>query len=375
MLESMRNATQGLIGRAIMTILLGLIVVSFAVWGIGDVFRGFGSNKIATVGGVAIAPEEFRSAYLTMMQQYQRQMKMALTNAQAHAMGLDAQTLARLIADKALDVQARSLSAWLCRISRSAQAVRDDPRLKDASGAFSRDRFDQVLRDAGLSERGFIAEQRSTELRQQIGVSLVDGATAPKALVEALARFDAQSRNVDYLILPPASAGEIRAPTPEALQTFFNDRKASYKAPEYRAINVLAVTPTTLAKPADVTDEDARALYEKVKDARFGWARKAQIADKSSSKPMQRPTRRCAQDQGRREFDDIAKARNLTDKDIDLGEVTRAGVFDKASCGCWLFVGVWGCERCRQGSVRAGARSHDATRPPISSLMMRSPHN
>lgn len=328
MLESMRNATQGLIGRAIMTILLGLIVVSFAVWGIGDVFRGFGSNKIATVGGVAIAPEEFRSAYLTMMQQYQRQMKMALTNAQAHAMGLDAQTLARLIADKALDVQAHSLGLALSDES-IAQAVRDDPRLKDASGAFSRDRFDQVLRDAGLSERGFIAEQRSTELRQQIGVSLVDGATAPKALVEALARFDAQSRNVDYLILPPASAGEIAAPTPEALQTFFNDRKASYKAPEYRAINVLAVTPTTLAKPADVTDEDARALYEKVKDARFGSPEKRrlqQIVFKTDAEADEA----LAKIKAGASFDDIAKARNLTDKDIDLGEVTRAGVFDKA---------------------------------------------
>ena len=56
MLESMRAATQGLIGRAIMTIVLGLIVVSFAVWGIGDVFRGFGSNKIASVGGVDDRP-------------------------------------------------------------------------------------------------------------------------------------------------------------------------------------------------------------------------------------------------------------------------------------------------------------------------------
>src|SRR5579863_5127477 len=73
MLERMRAATQGMVGRAIMTIVLGLIVVSFAVWGIGDVFRGFGGNKIASVGGAAITPDEFRNAYQTIMQQYQRQ--------------------------------------------------------------------------------------------------------------------------------------------------------------------------------------------------------------------------------------------------------------------------------------------------------------
>jgi peptidyl-prolyl cis-trans isomerase D len=340
MLERMRAATQGVIGRAIMTIVLGLIVVSFAVWGIGDVFRGFGSNKIASVGGATIAPEEFRSAYLTMMQQYQRQMKTALTNAQAHAMGLDAQTLSRLIADKALDVQAHSLGLALSDES-IADSVRDDPRLKDGSGAFSRDRFEQVLRDAGLSERGFIAEQRNTELRQQIAVSLFNGVAAPKALVETLARFDAQSRGVDYLVLPPAAAGEIAPPTPEALQSFFNDRKAGYRAPEYRAVNVVAVTPATLAKPEEVSDEDARALYEKVKDTTFGAPEKRklqQIVFKTDAEADEA----LAKIKAGASFDDIAKARNLTDKDIDLGEVTRASVFDKAvaDAGFALAVGA-----------------------------------
>jgi peptidyl-prolyl cis-trans isomerase D len=329
MLESMRAATQGAIGKAIMTVVLGLIVVSFAVWGIGDVFRGFGSNKIATVGGAPIAPEEFRAAYQAMMQRYQSQMKTGLTNAQAHAIGLDVQTLGRLIADKALDVQARSLGLAISD-EMIAKTVRDDPHLKDASGAFSRDRFEQVLRDAGLSERGFIAEQRNTELRQQIGVSLVNGVTAPKALVEALVRFDTQARNIDYLILPPAAAGEIAAPTAEALQSFFNDRKQNYKAPEYRAVNVLTVTPTTLAKPGDVTDQDARALYDKVKDARFGTPEKRrlqQIIFPSEAEADEA----LAKIKAGTSFDDIAKARNLTDKDIDLGDVPRSGVFDKAA--------------------------------------------
>ena len=122
-------------------------------------FAASASNKIASVGGAAIAPDEFRSAYQTLMQQYQRQLKTGLTNAQAHAMGLDVQTLQRLIADKALDVQAHSLGLAISDETIAA-AVRDDPRLKDASGAFSRERFDAALRDSGLSERGFIAEQR-----------------------------------------------------------------------------------------------------------------------------------------------------------------------------------------------------------------------
>jgi peptidyl-prolyl cis-trans isomerase D len=340
MLESMRAATQGVVGRAIMTIVLGLIVVSFAVWGIGDVFRGFGSNKIASVGGVAITPDEFRAAYQDIMQQYQRRLKTGLTNAQAHAMGLDAQTLQRLIADKALDTQAHAMGLAISD-ETIADAIRNDPRLKDASGVFSRDRFDQVLRDAELSERGFIVQQRDANLRQQIGVSLVDGVTAPKALVEALARFDTQSRNIDYVTLPVAAAGEIAAPTSEALQSFFNDRKENYRAPEYRAVNVLAVTPTTLAKPGEVTDDDARARYEKVKDTQFGapeTRKLQQIVFKTDAEADEA----LAKIKAGASFDDIAKARNLTDKDIDLGDVPRSAVFDKAlaDAGFALAVGA-----------------------------------
>ncbi len=328
MLESIRAASQGLVGRAIMTVLLGLIVVSFAIWGIGDVFRGFGRTEVAVVGSATIAPDQFRAAYQTMMQRYQRQMKIPLTNAQAHAIGLDAQTLGRLIADTALDVEARSLGLAISD-ETIAEALRNDPNLKDPTGAFSRERFDAALRDMGLSERGFVAEQRKTYLRQQIAAALADGLTAPKALIEALAHFDAQSRNIDYVVLPPAAAGEIAAPTSEALQSFFNDRKATYTAPEYRAINVLAVSPAALAKPGEVTDEEARALYDKVKEARFGAPEKRKLqqivfANQAEADEALAKIRNGAS------FDEIAKARNLTDKDIDLGDVPRTGVLDKA---------------------------------------------
>ena len=328
MLEYMRSASQGVIGRAIMTIVLGLIVVSFAVWGIGDVFRGFGTNKIAEVGGTAIAPEQFRAAYETMMMRYQRQLKTGLTKAQAHAMGLDVQTLGRLIADTALDVQAHSLGLAISD-ETIAEAVRNDPRLKDPSGAFSKDRFDQALRDEGLSERGFIIQQRGTYLRQQIAVSLANGLVAPKMLVDQLARFDAQGRAIDYVVLPPSAAGDIPPPSAEALQSFFNDRKANFKAPEYRAINVLAVTPASLAKTGEVTDEDARAAYEKDKATKFTTQEKRKLQqivfpnDADAAEAL-------AKIRGGTSFDEIARARNLSDKDIELGEVTRSGVFDKA---------------------------------------------
>jgi len=51
MLQSIRNAAQGVVGKAIMTVVMGLIIVSFVIWGVGDMLRGFTSSTVASVGG------------------------------------------------------------------------------------------------------------------------------------------------------------------------------------------------------------------------------------------------------------------------------------------------------------------------------------
>ena len=95
-----------------MTILLGFLIVSFAIWGIGDMFRGFVPNKVAEVGGAVdhrpAVPE--RDADRDVSRTRPRRSR-NLTNAQAHALGLDREVLQRLIADAALD-GAPPRSAW-----------------------------------------------------------------------------------------------------------------------------------------------------------------------------------------------------------------------------------------------------------------------
>jgi peptidyl-prolyl cis-trans isomerase D len=328
MLEFMRAASQGIIGRLIMTVVLGVIVFSFALWGTGDAFRGYGSNKVASVGGTSISPDEFRFAYQNALQQYQRQLRAPITNAQAHAMGLDGQILGRMLADAALDERAHSLGLGISD-EEIAKAIRSAPSFQGANGQFDRERFNEALRDSGLSERGFFAEQQKRFLRQQIGVSLVGGLKAPKAVVEALAHFDSESRSIDYVTLPTSAAGDIPAPSQDQLQSFFNDRKASFRAPEYRAINMLAITPSTIAKPEEVSDADARALYDRVKDERFGVPEKRSIQQLIFSNEADASAAEAKIKAGA-SFDDVAKAGDLGGKLADLGETTKSGIFDKA---------------------------------------------
>ncbi len=107
MLESIRNASQGLVGKAIMTIVMGLIIVSFVIWGVGDMLRGFSPSTVASVGGAKISAQDYHVAYDRAIQQYQRRLKRPFTNEEARQIGLDRSVLQQLVSEAAVDDEAQ----------------------------------------------------------------------------------------------------------------------------------------------------------------------------------------------------------------------------------------------------------------------------
>src|SRR3954464_12726140 len=107
MLRGMRKASTNWLGKTIMSVVMGVLIVSFGVWGIADIFRGFGQSRLAKGGGPPIFNEQFRQTYNDRLQQIGRQFGRPLTPDQARAFGLDRQVLQQVIAEAALDENAR----------------------------------------------------------------------------------------------------------------------------------------------------------------------------------------------------------------------------------------------------------------------------
>src|SRR5271154_1259267 len=330
MLESIRNASQGFVGKTIMTIVMGLIIVSFVIWGVGDMLRGFSPSTVASVGSAKISAQDYHVAYDRAIQQYQRRFKRPFTNEEARQVGLDRSVLQQLVNEAAVDEEARKLGLGI-----SDEALREvitsNPSFHDKSGAFDPTRLAAALRDMDMNERGFVSELRQQVLRQFIVGALATGVTAPKAEVTAEADYQGQTRSADYFLLPASAAGDVPAASEDALKTFYNDRKSSYRAPEYREMTILALEPDTIANAAEVTDADAEAAYQKIagKDPRFGAPEKRDLeqilfpneADASAAE---------AKLKAGASFDDLVKERALKPEDADLGETTKDAMLDQA---------------------------------------------
>jgi len=163
MLRGIHKASANWIGRAVMGVILGLIAISFGIWGIGDIFKGFGTSTVAQVGRTEIRVDTFRQLYQDRLQQLGRQLNRPILPDQAKALGLDRQLLGEVIAETVLDERARALRLNVSD-AEIARQVTDMPGFKGITGQFDRARFDAVLRNMGYTEAKLLSEQRKTRV-------------------------------------------------------------------------------------------------------------------------------------------------------------------------------------------------------------------
>ena len=310
-----------------MTIVMGLLIVAFGIWGIADIFRGFGQSTLATVGSTEISIEQFRQIYNDRLQQVSRQFGRSLTPDQVRAFGLDRQVLQQVVAEAALDEDARrkGLNESDDEVKRQ---IMSDPNFKGTNGQFDPARFAGLIRQAGFTEQRYVAEQRQQALRRQIAGTVTAGATPSKTLIEALNRFQNEQRSIEYVKLGAAQAGTIDPPSPEVLASYFDQHKVQFRAPEYRKISYVVMSPEEIAKWTTVSDEDAKKAYEQQKD-KLSTPEKRQIWQIIFPNVADAQAARTKIDSGA-SFDDIAKERGLAASDVDLGLISKAEIIDPA---------------------------------------------
>src|SRR5688572_26721047 len=328
MLRGIQKASSNWLGKAVLTVVMGLLVISFAIWGIGDIFRGFGRSTVAKVGSTEITVDQFRQIYNERLQQLSRQLGRPVTPDQARALRLEQQLAGQLVAEAALDQRARQLRLNVSD-AEIARQITNDPSFKGASGQFDRARFEQIIRGAGYTEQRFTAEQKRLTLRREIAETVAGDTMLPKTMADALNRYENEQRAIDYVVLDRAKAGDIQPPTPDAIAKYFDDRKAEFRAPEYRSVVVMSVAPADLARPADVSDADAKRYYD-MNLARFGTPERREVEQISFPTLEEAQAAATRLEKSELSFDALAKERGLTEKDIDLGLVTKAGIIDRA---------------------------------------------
>ena len=259
MLSALRNAA----GTWVAKLLLLLLVVSFAVWGIsGQVATGFGGNSVVAAGGTSVTPIEYRLAYDRQIAVLSQQFGTRLTREQARGLGVEDQVLAQLVAGAVLDEQASELGLGLSQ-DKLAQLTMSDPAFQGPDGRFSRQQFEYVLRQIGMRPEDYLQNRGQVAIRQQIVEAVSDGMKAPDTFLRAVALYRGEDRTAEYIVLPKSLVEPIEEPSDAVLSTYFDENKQIYAAPEYRKIAYVTLVPENITDESAVSDEQVKEDYEK----------------------------------------------------------------------------------------------------------------
>jgi peptidyl-prolyl cis-trans isomerase D len=321
----MRKASSNWLGKIIMATVMGVLIISFGVWGIADIFKGFGQSTLARIGRTEISAEQFRQLYTDKLQQLGRQFGRPLTMDQARAFGLDRQVLQQTIAEAALDEEARRMGLGQSG-AETMRMIFNDPNFKGLSGSFEPARFQATIRQFGFTEQRYIADQRRVSLRRQIAGTVSAGLEPPKILIEALSRFQNEQRSIEYVKLDAAHAGTIAPPSPETLAAYFDEHKTQFRAPEYRKLSFVAITPEEIGKWSEVSDEDARKTFEQ-RRGKLGTPERREVSQIVFPNAEEATAARNRITSGM-SFDDLAKERGLNPSDVDLGLIAKSAIID-----------------------------------------------
>jgi peptidyl-prolyl cis-trans isomerase D len=320
MLESLRNAGKTWVAKLLLLLLAG----SFGVWGIQDIFGGFRSKALVTIGSQEISADQYTTTYRQTLQQLAQQSGQALTAEDARKAGLDRSILNNLIQSAVIDAQIENLKLNISHdlIVEETQKL---PAFQNSAGQFDRERFTRALQQQGMNEQMFLASEARNRSRAALTSAVDRGITVPNTLTEALYRYQNEQRDAKYFTIT-ASDADVTQPTDDELNKQYEATPAAYTAPEYRSIAVMKVEPSDIAARISITPEDVTAGYAKYKANYFTPEKRTilQISFPSLDEAKKAKERIAAGT----DFVAIAKERGATDTDITFADKTRADFLD-----------------------------------------------
>lgn len=321
MLDAMRRGAVTWLSK----LLLALLIVAFAVWGVADVFRGYGSGTLARIGKTEISAEEYRQTYQDELTSISRRMGRRLTSEQAKLLGLEQRALQRMIAMAAIDSHADQLHLSLSD-KGIADMIRLEPGFQAADGTFSTSKFQQYLRQNGMSEARYVAMRRKEEMREQLTDSLTAGLAPPRLQIDLLHRYREETRVIEHFT--PDYGKLVKPPEPgEAeLKAYYEQNKRQFMVPELRKINVLLLTRADVKARLAVSEEEVKASYEHDKE-------KYNIPEKRRVQQLSFPDKAAAEAAHAElakatDFNAAAAKLGFKQSDYDLGLLARKDMID-----------------------------------------------
>jgi peptidyl-prolyl cis-trans isomerase D len=256
MLQQMRAFSKGIIS----SIFMGALALSFAVWGIADIFRGNSDTNVVTVGSTAIPYDQYVRDYRNFLRNESQRTGQEITPDAARKMGLDKASLDRIINRTAIDNVVDDMGLAISDADVSAQ-VRTMQAFNGPLGTFDKTTFDHAIGQRGFTEDTFVASIREDMARGQLLGPVENGFEVPASYAHALFAYSTERRAAEYILLTPQALGATKPPSDSDLTAYIKAHADRFRTPEYRDATVAIIGPEDVLPGIKVTDAQLHTEY------------------------------------------------------------------------------------------------------------------
>jgi len=320
MLNAIRSHAQSFVVKA----LAGLLVISFGVWGINDMFSVFTSptSVLFEVGDVEVERAEVENEVQREINRLRPMFGNQFGVDEAKALGLVEAVMQRQINDTSIMLASRELGVAISD-NLVSSTIKNNPAFQGLGG-FDRNKFQRLLYDNLLNENGFIEQTRKQMGRDQL-IQSFGGNTPPKILVERVYRHRQEKRIVETVFIADKDQKVISEPGQAELVEFHKKNAAQFTAPEYRSLKVIRLEVSELAKDISVTDEELKEAYG-VREDEFTTQATREVRQMILATEEEAKKAYKAITEGK-EFSAVAKdIAKMDEETTNLGRLGRAGL-------------------------------------------------
>ncbi len=274
MLEDIREKSQGLTAK----IILGLIILTFAVAGVGS-YTNSVDTSVATVNGESISQQDFNKAYQAQRNRMAQQfgdMFETLSNDQNYMANFRQGVLDNLINEKLID-QASNDMAIRVSDERIKETIRQMPEFQ-VDGAFDNNRYLAIINQAGFFQSSDFRDYLRTEMtRRQLSQALVASEFNLPYQEKLQQTLQNQTRDIRFATIASEQFKSAIEVTDEEIETYYQENQARFENKEQVKVDYISLNVADIAKKINVTDEDV-AQYYKENMTQFTQAEKRRIS-------------------------------------------------------------------------------------------------
>jgi len=253
MLGTIREKTQGIFA----VIIVGLLIIPFALWGINSYFESDRNPTVATVNGVDIKKDEYESTYQAQVNRLRGRVDPKFL-----ASGIvREQVLSSMVNEVVYNGHAKDAGYVFSNAQLNAM-IQSQPEFQNG-GKFDPARFTAVLRANGMDEATYKREMRYIKVQDQMLSGLKFSAIVTRSEVDHILALQEQQRKFSYLVLQPSYLKAKVKVSDAEIKEYYDANKLRFQTADEVRIDYVVLSLDSLLAKQTVSEKELRDYYER----------------------------------------------------------------------------------------------------------------